>query len=154
MPFHVCVPQPPRIRHQRVRFFRRAVKSLSQTVAQIPKNHSRGRYIAVENINSLMIQTNERLLESVLDIGHVQMNDRLLADPVEPSDALLDKLRIKRKVEQHEILTELEVPSLAPDFAANEHARAVLLRKPGCVAVALNDGHVFMEQRDFYCVKP
>src|SRR5262249_32755499 len=51
----------------------------------------------------------------------------LLADPVDPPDALFEEHRIPGKVEVDEPVAELEVLALAADLGADEHARVALV---------------------------
>src|SRR5581483_204670 len=68
-----------------------------------------------------------------------------LADPIEPADALLEKLGVERQVVEHEVVDELEVPALAADLRAQEDARAVLLREVGGVAISLHERESLVE---------
>ena len=69
-----------------------------------------------------------------------------LADAIESPDALLDEPGIERQIEQHEVMSKLEVASLAANLRADEEPRAVRIRKPRGAAVALNQRHVLVER--------
>ena len=80
----------------------------------------------------------------------MHLNLGRLPDAVEPPDALLQQFWIERQVEQHEVMRELEVPSLAADLRTDEEPRAVRLRKPRRLAVALHQGQPFVECRHLH----
>ena len=82
--------------------------------------------------------------------GTWSVDSRGLADAVEPADALLEQFGLERQVEQHEVMRELEVAPLAADLRADEEPRAVLLREPGGVAVALDQREAFVEDRHLH----
>ena len=74
-------------------------------------------------------------------VGHVDRDFALLPDSVQPSDSLLEKLAAERKVEENEVMGELEVPPLAPDFRRQKGLRGVaVLGEPRGVAVARKKG--------------
>ena len=75
----------------------------------------------------------------------MNLNARL-SDAVETADALLEQLGIVRQIEEHEMVRELEVASLAADLGAEQDARAVFARQRNRGAVALDERHLFMEQ--------
>ena len=69
-----------------------------------------------------------------------------LADAVEATDALLEQLRISRQVEQHQMMGELEVTTLAADLGAEQDLGALVgVGEEGGGAVALDDRHAFVE---------
>src|SRR3989339_316842 len=61
-------------------------------------------------------------MRGIFYIRHIYMNDGLLADSIEASNALFKQFRIQRQIIQDKRLAKLEITPFAPDFAANNQA--------------------------------
>ena len=80
----------------------------------------------------------------------MDLDDRLLADPIEAPDALLEQLGFERQVKQHKMMGELKVPALATNLGTDEQAGASLLAglgKPGRVAIPLDQAQSLVKDR-------
>src|SRR6476646_4947912 len=66
--------------------------------------------VCFEGIQSFMEPAGEHFLSASEDEWHVDLNLRRLADAIETADALFEKFRIERKVEQNEMMGKLEIP--------------------------------------------
>ncbi len=60
-----------------------------------------------------------------------------LADPIQPSNPLLQHFRISWQAEENQVPRELEVPPLAADFRADENSRALRLGEIRRVSITL-----------------
>ena len=83
----------------------------------------------------------QHLLRASGKVRHVDLDNVLLADAVEASDALFEKLGVERQVEQDKVVRELKVPPLAPDLGAKKRlcAVVVVISEPCRVAIALQE---------------
>ena len=77
-----------------------------------------------------------------------------LPDAVQPPDALFQKFGMKGQIEQHQMMGELEIASLAADFRTDQQAGAAFFGEPGGVAVPLHQGQAFVEQGRFDVDEP
>ena len=85
-------------------------------------------------------------LRGFFQIRHVDLNIMRLADTIQTADALLEQIRVKRQIEHHQVAGELEVTAFRADFRAQQNlCAAVLFSEPRRGAVALDDGHAFVE---------
>ena len=95
-----------------------------------------------------MVPLEQALLRAVLQVRDVQLDRVFLADPVETADALLEQVGVRRQVEHHQVVGELEVAALTADLGADQHLGAeFLIGEIGGGTVALEDAHAFMEHR-------
>ena len=111
--------------------------NLLQLLAQVQKHLLAGRAGMLEGVQAFVIPAKQYLPRAALDVGHVDVADRVLADTVEPADALLEQIGVQRQVVQHQVVSELEISSFAADFRANQHLRTVVgvgWRWPGVAA--------------------
>ena len=101
-----------------------------------------------EGIQRLVVPLEQALLRAVLQVRHVQLDAVFLADAVETADALFEQIRVGRQVEQHQMMSELEVAAFGADFRADQHLGAeFFIGEVGRGTVALEDAHAFMEHR-------
>ena len=97
----------------------------------------RAMRIFLKRIKPLVIPAGVNLFSAAFLKRHMNVDRGSLTDSVEPSDALFEEFGIRRQIEKHEMMGELEIPAFATDLRANQKAGAVLLREVGGVAVAL-----------------
>ncbi|MDT4791933.1 hypothetical protein FQZ97_243870 [compost metagenome] len=101
-----------------------------------------------EGVQRVVIPLEQAFLRTGLQVRDVDLDGVALADAVETADALLQLVRMRRQVEQHQMVGELEVAAFAADFRADQHLRAeFLVGEVGRGAVALEDAHAFVEHR-------
>jgi hypothetical protein len=74
--------------------------------------------LVLKRVQALVMPERQHFLKAAADKRNVDMDSRRLPDAVEAPDALLEQLRIKRKIVQGKVVRELEVSSFAPDFRA------------------------------------
>ncbi len=125
-----------------VTFFQLPQQTLTEAVLQ----GVAGRAGVEEGVQCLVIPLEQAFLRTGFQIRHVQLDGVLLADAVETADALLEKVRMRWQIEQHQMVAELEVAAFTADFRADQHLRAKLLvGEVGRGAVALEDAHALVE---------
>ena len=75
------------------------------------------------------------------DTGDMDKNFFFLADAIQSTDTLFKQFGVGRQIDKHQMLTKLKVPSFAAALATDKQSRTIGTRKPGGIAVALQDGH-------------
>jgi hypothetical protein len=73
-----------------------------------------------------------------------------LANTVEPTDAVLEDFGIGRKIEQHQMMGELKIATLASDLGTYQKSRSILLREICRISIALDERQSLMEQRSLH----
>ncbi|MNF69373.1 hypothetical protein D3C84_512530 [compost metagenome] len=107
-----------------------------------------GRAGVEECVQRFVVPLEQALLRAGFQVRYVQLDDVLLADPVQTTDALFQQVRVGRQVEQHQVMGELEVATFTADFRADQHLRAKLfVGEVGGGAVTLEDVHALVEHR-------
>ncbi len=76
--------------------------------------------VLLERIQPLVIPARQQLRFGAGHPGDMDVDGPRLADSVEPSDALLEQLRVGRQIEEHQVVGKLEVPPLAADLRADQ----------------------------------
>ena len=104
---------------------------------------------AAERGKPEVVPAHQGMLRGACEGAGVDHDVVLLADPVQPADALLEQVRIERQVPQDQMVGELEVAPLGADFRAQQQARAFLVGEVGGIAVALEQAHAFVEAGHF-----
>ncbi len=102
-----------------------------------------------EGVEPLVVPAQEQLFPGLHEIRNVDVDVRLLADPVQTPDALLEQVGVLGDVEEHQVMGELEVAPFASDLGAQEHLRPICLRKVGRLTVPGHEGQVRMEHGHF-----
>src|SRR6185436_14546722 len=92
----------------------------------------------------------QRLLRAAADIGNMNLNFGGLSDSIQAADPLFQQLRIQRQIEKKQVMRKLEIPTFAADLRRDQEASPVTIRKPGGIAVALNEGQPFVEHGKFH----
>ena len=103
----------------------------------------------LEGIKSLGIPPGQKFFIAAPDYGNVNVDQFRLTNAIESSDALFKKLWILREIEENEMVSELEIPSLRTDFRTNQNPGSFRFGEPCCIAITLQKGEFFMEERHF-----
>ena len=107
-----------------------------------------GRAGVEEGIQRFVIPLEQALLRAGLKVWHVNFDDVLLADPVQTANTLLQQVRVGWQVEQHQVVSKLEVAAFTADFGTDQHLGAeFFICEVGCSTVALKNVHAFVEDR-------
>lgn len=80
------------------------------------------------------------------EVWYMEVDVGGLTDAVEAADALFEHFGVGGKMVEDEVLAELEVAAFAANFRGEEEAGSVGFGEPGGLAVALDEGHVFVEE--------
>ena len=62
----------------------------------------------------------EKFVRGADEIGHMNVYLGTLTDSVQPSDPLLQKIRVSGQIEADKVASELKVAALATDFGTNK----------------------------------
>src|SRR5690606_28686574 len=76
-----------------------------------------------KRVHAAMIPVRNQLQRTCLHDRHMDLDGLRLTDAIKPPDALLDHGGIQGQVEEHEVMRELEIASLAPDLRTNHQLR-------------------------------
>ena len=112
-------------------------KSLQQFVAALE--------VFLERVQSFVIPGRQHLLTCSHHERHVHLDFRCLANSVEPADSLFQDFGIEREIKQDEVMSKLEVPPFTADFRTKQDARSMFIRKPGGVAIPLQQRKPFVK---------
>ena len=86
-------------------------------------------------------------LSGALKIRDVDVDGLGLADAVQAADTLLQQIRVGRQIKQHQMMSELEVTTLAADFRTDQCVGALLrVCEIGRGAIALHQAKVFVKR--------
>ena len=84
----------------------------------------------------------------VFKARHMDLDRVSLTDAVEPTDALFEKIRVGRQIEQHKVAGELEIAALAADFRADHDLRVFFrIGEISGGPIAGDEVHPFMKYR-------
>src|ERR1035441_815610 len=101
--------------------------------------------VAFKGIQAFVIPARQDLLWAVREKRDMDLDVFGLSDAIQPSNALLEQLRIEWQVKQDKVMRELEVASFAADLRTDQQPRSVGLGEPRSVAVPLHQRESFME---------
>ena len=101
--------------------------------------------VAFKGIQTLVIPARQDLLRAVREKWDMDLDVFGLSDAIQPSDALLEQLRIERKVKQDQVMRVLEVAAFTADLRTDQQPRSVGLGEPRGVAIPLQQRQSFME---------
>ena len=101
-----------------------------------------------EGVEAFRIPTGEDFVAGAAEVRDVDVDRFGLADAIESSDPLFQKLRVGGEIEEDEVVGELEVSAFAADLGTDEEAGAVCFGEPGGIAVSLEEAEVFVEEGD------
>ncbi len=88
------------------------------------------------------------LLAGSLQVGNMNPDGFGLSDTVQPTNPLLQQVRIGRQVEQHQMMGKLEVTTFAANLGADQRLGALLtVGEIGRGTVPLHQTQVFVERR-------
>ena len=118
----------------------------SEIVSELPRQFSGSMRNFPKRIQPFVIPPREDFRFGALQVRNVNSYGGGLADSIQPANPLFEKFRVRRQIEQHKILDELEIATLAADLRADQNPGAVLLRKECRVPIALEQGKSFVEQ--------
>ena len=105
---------------------------------------------APKGIQAAVEPAHQRMLGCTRERAGVDEDVVLLADAVEPPDALLQQVRIQRQIPKHEVMRELEIAPLRADLGTQQQACAFHFGEIGGIAVALKQAHAFVKACDLY----
>ena len=98
-----------------------------------------------EGTQSLLIPVVQYRLCAVLQVRDMNSDSLRLTNAVQPANALFQQIRIEWQVKQNQMMGKLEIAALTANLRTDQQPRAVLVSKPGRIAIALNQGQILVK---------
>ena len=131
-----------------IAFVIRLIDKRLKPIVEFAINRAAAMNRLFKGVETTVIPHSIKLFSCSFDKRNVNVNVAGLTNPIKATNSLLQKTGIVGKIKKHEVMGELKITALTSNFRTEQNAgTADIIRKPGCVFVALQKAEAFVKHR-------
>src|SRR5262245_8524409 len=98
-----------------------------------------------KRVQPFVVPASKHFLARSQHKGNVNLNLCPLSNSIQSADPLFEHFRIEWKIKQDQMVSKLKIPALTADLRTKKDSGSVLLSKPCCVPIPLEQRKTFMK---------